>query len=168
MTSTNTTSKDWREVRRLRAWALYQQGWKQRTIAEAFGVSEGAVSQWLRRGREHGLAGLHRVPRPGAPTRLTDAQRDQLLGLLAQGAEAFGFRGQVWTGPRVVHLIRQHFGVAYHPHYITQRLKDWGWSRQKPQKKAQQRDEAAIAAWPTETWPALKKTRPRAADPRLY
>jgi transposase len=157
MTSIKRPSQDWREARRLRAWALYQQGWKQRTIAEAFGVSEGAVSQWLQKGRQQGIEGLHRVPRPGAPPRLTDAQRAHLLALLDQGAEAFGFRGQVWTGPRVAHLIDQHFGVSYHPHYVTHLLKTWGWSWQKPQKKAQQRDEGAIAQWHQETWPALQK-----------
>lgn len=157
MTTSTSPPSDWREARRLRAWTLHQQGWKQRTIAEAFGVSEGAVSQWLKKGRAEGLDGLRRVPRPGAPDRLTHAQRDQLLSLLAQGAEAFGFRGQVWTGPRIVQLIQQHFGVGYHPDYITQRLKAWGWTRQKPQKKAQQRDEDAIAQWQDHTWPALKK-----------
>jgi hypothetical protein len=37
--------RDWREERRLRAWALHQQGWMGKTIAEALGVSKGAVSQ---------------------------------------------------------------------------------------------------------------------------
>ncbi|MCA1715656.1 MAG: helix-turn-helix domain-containing protein, partial [Actinobacteria bacterium] len=37
---------DWREGRRLRAFELKHQGWKQREIADALGVSKGAVSQW--------------------------------------------------------------------------------------------------------------------------
>ena len=41
-------AKDWKEGRRLRAWELYQAGWKQVAIAEALGVTPGAVSQWLK------------------------------------------------------------------------------------------------------------------------
>src|SRR4051812_24944901 len=66
MTPYTPPPKDWREGRRLRAWDLHAAGWKQRDIAAALGVSEGAVSQWLRRGREGGVAALrHRRP-PGA------------------------------------------------------------------------------------------------------
>ncbi len=49
---------DWREGRRLRAWELRQQGWTQQDITDALGVSKGAVSQWMRRGREGGVEGL--------------------------------------------------------------------------------------------------------------
>ena len=159
---------DWREARRLQGWSLHKQGWKQRTIAQALGVSEGAVSQWLSRGRQAGVDGLRRVPAPGAPPRLDDDQRNQLLALLEQGAEAFGFRGQRWTGPRVAQLIRTHFGVTYHPRYIPSLLNQWGWTWQKPQKQASQRDESAIAQWHDQTVPAIKKSNPRKPHPRLH
>ncbi len=53
---------DWREERRMQAWKLKEQGWQQKEIAEALGVSEGAVSQWLKRGREGGLEALRAHP----------------------------------------------------------------------------------------------------------
>jgi len=70
----NSLSKeatDWREGRRLRAWELKKEGWKQQEIADALGVSKGAVSQWMRRGREGGVEALKRQPAPGAPPRLS-------------------------------------------------------------------------------------------------
>jgi len=82
-TSTNHPPHDWREARRLQAWSLYEQGWKQRMIAQALGVSEGAVSPWLNRGRQDGVAGLRRIPPSGAPPRLTTDQRNQLLALFS-------------------------------------------------------------------------------------
>src|SRR5262245_42660912 len=99
------TPHDWKEGRRLRAWALARQGWAQRTSAVALGVTEGAVSQWLERGRAGGVAALRRRTSPGAPPKLSAAQRAALPALLARGPAAFGFRGDVWTGPRVVWLI---------------------------------------------------------------
>src|SRR5258707_106261 len=93
---------DWREERRKRAWALKQEGWPQKDIAAALGVSEGAVSQWLRRAREGGGVGaLTRRPPPGMTPRLSAEQRAQLPALLARGAPAYGFAGEVWTADRV-------------------------------------------------------------------
>ncbi len=141
----------------MRAWELKQQGWKQKEIAAALGVSEGAVSQWMARGRAEGSEGLRRKPPPGVSPRLTKAQRERLASLLKRGAEACGFRGEVWTGARVAVLIEREFGVRYHEVHARRLLKAIGWSQQKPQKRASGRDEAAIERWQREEWPALKK-----------
>jgi transposase len=156
-------AKEWREERRLRAWALKAMGWSQQQIAEALGVTAGAVSQWMRRGREGGEEALKRRPRPGAEPKLTPEQRAQIPVLLAQGAEAFGFRGDVWTAKRVATVIRREFGVRYHPNHVGKLLRAAGWSVQKPIERASQRDEAAIEAWRTERWPALKRGLTRRA-----
>jgi transposase len=100
----NSLSKqatDWREGRRLRAWELKQQGWSQQEIADALGVSKGAVSQWMKRGREGGVEGLRRRIAPGAQPRLSEEERAKLRELVTRGAPAHGFRGDVWTCARV-------------------------------------------------------------------
>jgi transposase len=158
-------AKAWREERRLRAWALKAQGWSQQKIAEALGVTAGAVSQWMRRGREGGVEALKGRPRPGATPKLTAEQRAQIPALLAQGAEAFGFRGDVWTAKRVATVIRREFGVRYHPNHVGKLLRAAGWSVQKPIERASQRNEAAIEAWRTERWPALKRGLTRRVGP---
>ena len=140
-------------------------GWSQQKIAEALGVTAGAVSQWMRRGREGGEEGLKSRPRAGAEPKLTAEQRAQIPVLLAQGAEAFGFRGDVWTATRVATVIRREFGVRYHPNHVGKLLRAAGWSVQKPIERASQRDEAAIEAWRTERWPALKRGPTRRAGP---
>jgi transposase len=153
----SSRATNWREGRRLRAWELHQKGWQQQAIAEALGVTQGAVSQWLKRGREGGVEGLRHRPPPGATARLSSAQRDQLLELLARGAESFGFQGDVWTQPRVATLIRDRFGVSYDPSQVGRILKARGWSRQKPVHRATQRDEKVIRQWREERWPQIKK-----------
>ncbi len=157
--------RDWREARRLRAWELQQQGWKQNKIAEALGVTKGAVSQWLARARTAGVAGLRTRPAPGAPARLRADQLAQLPALLVRGAPAFGFIGDVWTRARVAEVIKGQFGVTYHPDHVGRLLRAVGWSVQKPVERATQRDEAAIAAWREEQWPAIKKKRRTKAGP---
>jgi transposase len=153
----------WREGRRLRAWELQQEGWSQRRIAAALGVTEGAVSQWLKRAAQAGREALrHRRP-PGRPSRLSEAQRSEVVRLLERGAEAFGYTGAVWTTTRVAEVVARELGVSYHPAHISRLLRRLGWSVQKPTQRASQRDEAAITAWQTERWPALKKKpRPKA------
>jgi transposase len=153
----SSQATNWREGRRLRAWELHQKGWKQREIADALAVTQGAVSRWLKRGREGGVRGLrHQLP-PEATPRLSLEQREQLLELLSQGAESFGFQGHVWTQPRVAALIRDRFGVSYHPAHVGRILKACSWSSQKPVHRASQRDEAAIQRWKEERWPQITK-----------
>ena len=159
---------DWREGRRRRAYELKEQGWSQRAIAAALGVSEGAVSQWLKRARESGGAqALRRRTSPGRPPKLTSEQRAQIPALLAQGAAYYGFIGDVWTTKRVAALLKRHFGVRYHPGHIGRLLHHLNWSVQKPACPASQRDAAAIARWWQERWPALKQ-RPKRRDARSY
>jgi transposase len=106
---------DWREWRRRRAWKLAKQGWSQKKIAEALGVTEGAVSQWMKMEREQGEGGLHGKIAEGPQPRLSQEQLEQLPALLDQGVEAHGFRGEIWTTERVAELIKKQFGVSYHP-----------------------------------------------------
>ncbi len=155
----SSQATNWKEGRRLRAWELYQEGWKQRDIANALGVTQGAVSQWLKRGREGGVESLRHQPPPGATPPLSPVQRDQLLKLLSQGAEFFGFQGEVWTQPRVAILIRDRFGVSYDPSHVGRILKACGWSSQQPVHQATQRNEEAIRLWKEERWPQIKKRR---------
>ena len=157
--------QNWREARRLQAWKLKQKGWRQKDIAEALGVTAGAVSQWLKRVEEGGVEALRHRPSPGARSRLSKAQQHKLLTLLAKGAEAHGFRGDVWTQPRIARLIKREFAVSYHPRHMGRLLKGLGWSNQKPEQRASQRDEAAIERWRTETWEAVKKKPNKKDEP---
>jgi transposase len=155
----NHSPTNWKEARRLQAWQLKQKGWSQRRIAEALGVSEAAVSQWMKRAREGGPEALRHRPPTGAPRRLSAAQLAQLPALLQRGAKAYGFRGQVWTRARIAAIIQLEFGVSYHPRHVGRLCQVIRWSPQKPARRARQRDEAAITRWHQETWPALKRGR---------
>ncbi len=157
---------DYVEGRRLRAWDLKQAGWSQKRIAEALGVTAGAVSRWMKRAREAPggpAAGLRRRPHPGPKPRLTEAHRAAIPELLARGAESFGCEGDFWTTKRVAAVIGREWGVRYHRNHVGKLLRALGLSVQQPVVRvvrATQRDEAVIAAWATERWPAIEKKRP--------
>ena len=159
MPAMNTTPQpmDWREGRRLRAWDLHQQGWSQKQIAIALGVTQGAVSQWIARGRAGGAVALRNRSHPGATPKLTQEQRERLPDLLKRGAEAYGFVGDVWTQARIASIIKREFGVRYHSDHIGRLLHAIGWSVQKPTLRATERNDAAIERWRSEKWPAIKK-----------
>jgi transposase len=158
--SLSKSATDWREGRRLRAFELKQLGWSQQRIAEALGVSKGAVSQWMKRARHGGgPQALKRRPAPGATPRLSEEQRAKVPELLARGAPSHGFRGEVWTCERVAMVIRREFGISYHPAHVSRVVRALGLSLQKPQRRAEQRDEEAIEHWKEKRWPSLKRGR---------
>lgn len=163
-TTAGGSPRDWREGRRLRALALHEEGWLGNKIAEALGVTAGAISQWLARARAGGREALRTHPPPGPTPKLTAEPRAQLPGILAKGAESYDFVGDVWTAKRVAVVIQRVFGVRYHPAHLSRLLRQEGLSVQQPILRATQRNEAQIAAWQAERWPALlAKPRPRTA-----
>ena len=132
-------AEEGKEARRVQAYALKQKGWKQVRIAQALGVTKGAVSQWMKCAQQAGKAGLAARPRCGAPRRLSEAQLQVLPEFLSHGAEAYGFRGEVWTCARVGKVIEQEFEVTYDKSQVSRLLKQIAWTPQKPVERASQR-----------------------------
>jgi transposase len=147
---------DPREWRRMQAWHLDQLGWQQRDIAVALSASEGAVSRWLTAARAQGPEALRSRPVSGRPARLSAQQLGLLPDFLWHGAEAYGFRGEVWTCARVARVIREEFGVSCSKSQVSRILKALSWTPQAPVTRAIQRDEEAIARWRAEAWPELR------------
>src|SRR5258708_2855622 len=152
--------QDWREWRRFRAVHLARLGWMHRDIADALGVSEAAVSQWLAHFSEGGSPEL-RSHRHGGHTKLTPEQKGLIPDFLWHGPEAYGFRGEVWTCARVVKVLELEFGVRYHKHHVARLLKELGWTPQMPITRAVQRDEEAIERWQADVWPELRSRAQR-------
>ena len=145
------------EWRRFRAFHLKQQGWSRQDIAEALGVSPVSVSRWFARVRDSGTEALRAHPSPGHPSKLSPAQKRLIPEFLWHGAEAYGFRGAVWTCARVAQVIEEEFGVRYHKDHVGRLLRALHWTPQVPIRRAIQRDEQAIQRWRTEVWPELRK-----------
>jgi transposase len=136
---------------------LKQQGWSRHDIAEALGVSPVSVSRWFARARDGGSEALRAQPRPGPLPKLSAAQKRLIPEFLWHGAEAYGFRGEVWTCARVAQVIEEEFGVRHHKDHVGRLLKELHWTPQVPIRRAIQRDEQAIQRWRHEVWPELQR-----------
>jgi transposase len=146
------------EVLRRRCVELKEAKWPQKAIAEALGLTEGWVSQTLKKYREAGPAGLLARKPTGAPTKLNQQQLAQLVHELNKGAQQHGYTGAVWTRARVKAVIEKIFGVSYDPTQIGRILKKLGWSLQKPAKKARQQNAQKVQEWRENKLPELKKS----------
>ena len=140
----------------MQAWRLRKQRWKQRDIAVALDVSEGAVSRWLSAAHRGGKAALWPRRHAGASPKLTPAQMRLIPDFLGHGSEAYGFRGKLWTTVRVAKVIEEEFGISYSKGHVSRLLKQLQWTPQIPVIRALQRDEKEIRHWQREVWPELR------------
>lgn len=146
----------WREQRRLRAMVMIDAGLSQKEVALKLGVAKSSVSTWRQAYRQSGEAGLRAKPHPPR-SRLKPTQLQRLEGLLLKGPRSSGYTTELWTLGRVADVIQQHFGIGYSESNVWHILRRMGWSCQKPEKRARERDEDAIVRWRKHDWPRLKK-----------
>lgn len=145
------------ERRRQQAISLLNQGMKPVAVAHAVGTSRASVTRWRQAYEVGGPKAMEAKPHPGGVSRLTDAQRKRLIRMLLRGPRRHGYGTELWTLARVAELIAVKFGVEYHPSAVWHILRAMGWSCQKPERRARERDEDAIVRWRRQDWPQIKK-----------
>ena len=145
------------ERRRRHAIHLLDSGRHLSAVARQVQCAKSSVSRWWAAYKRGGAKGLQARPIPGRPCRLSPAQKRTLASRLLKGALAEGYHTDLWTLERIAQLIHKQFRVRYHPHHVWWLLRGMGWSCQKPERRALQRDERAIARWKQARWPHIKK-----------
>lgn len=155
------------EERRHRARTLLKQKLSLHEVARRIGCNPSSVMRWRDALRKGGRDALRAKPAPGRPCRLGAKQKQRLVRMLLKGAMAHGYRTDLWTTLRIAELIRRHMGVVYHRNHVGKLLHELGWSHQKPERRAIERDEEAIARWKRTVWPRVKKT-PRGWAPTCF
>jgi transposase len=146
---------------------MLRAGARQCDVADQLGVSREAVRRWWRGYERDGITALKARPRGGPKRKVSEtALKKGLPRALLKGAEANGFTNDIWTLDRVATVIERDFGVRYSIGHTWRILHELlGWSCQKPQRKALERDEEAVRTFLMREWPDLKKTLSRDAQP---
>ena len=145
------------ERRRLRAIEMLQQGLGPSEVARTLGVDRRSVRRWRAAMDEEGPQGVAAHPASGRPPLLSTAQKKKLERVLRRGAQAAGYETDLWTCPRIAQVIEDRLGVQYHVDHVCRLLHKLGWSPQRPQRKAIERDEAGIRQWVKQQWTSIKK-----------
>jgi transposase len=159
-------SADKLEARRMKAIDLVERDkLSQAETARRLKVNVRTVRTWIAWHRGQGGRGLEARPTPGRPARLDERSRKKLERILLKGPRSAGFDTDLWTCARVAAVIHREFNISFHKDHVGRVLKQMGWSMQKPESRAIERDEKKIRRWVRESWPAIKKKPKKSAQP---
>lgn len=144
---------------------VVEDGATQSEAAKKAKVNIRTLQRWLAAFQEDGSDALKARKATGRPPELSPAQLRKLERLLLKGPAKAGFDNDLWTCARVALVIERHFGVGYHPAHVSRILGKMGWTPQKPERRAIERDESAIEGWVKKEWPRILKKRGNARPP---
>jgi len=145
------------EQRRMEGIRLLRKGLHQSEVSRQVKVSHRSVGRWAKAYAELGRRSLRKAGRAGRKPRLSGEDLRRLERGLLKGPEALGYETPLWTSGRVADLIEREFGVRYHAGHVWRILVRLGWSCQRPEGRARERNEEAIRHWKKVRWPAIKK-----------
>lgn len=153
------------ERRRLQAGKLFDKECSAPDVARRLGIARQVAYRWKTAWAKGGRAALVSKGPAGPKPKLTVKQTQHVVKALLAGPAAQGYKTALWTLPRVAVLIKELTGVEYHPGHVWRLMGASGFSCQRPERRAIERDDKAIARWKREVWPALKKRLAGNAEP---
>ena len=152
------------EKRRKQAAKLFERDVPTAEVARRLGVARQVAYRWKDAWKQGGRGALTSKGPAGRKPRLTPAQMDLVSDALLAGPTAQGYKTPLWTLPRVAVLIEELTGVRYHPGHVWRLLDASGFSCQRPERRAVERNERAIRYWKRVEWPAIKKKPQKSSE----
>lgn len=146
-----------REKVRLKAGKLFQKGVSQAEVARRFSATPAAVNYWHKAWKTKGVQGLKSKGHPGFSSKLTEGKRRSFKQAILNGPQKYGFETNLWTLARLAVVMKKTTGVTFGHNHTWEVVRSLGFTCQKPQVKARERDEQAIRAWKEKRLPGLKK-----------
>lgn len=157
MKHTYSLSRKKREKIRLKAAKLFKEGQSQADIARKFKVTPAAVSYWHEAWKEQGIKGLESKGHPGFESTLTEENKILFKKAIIKGPEAYGYQTNLWTLSRLSAVMKKVTKVKFSEVWTWKIVRSLGFTCQKPEIKAKQRNEKAIKDWREKRLPSLKK-----------
>jgi transposase len=146
-----------KEKRRLKAGKMFDKDISQAEIARKLKVTPTAVNQWHKTWDKGGSEALKSIGSPGPESELTLEKSKKFKKAILKGPEAYGYETNLWTLPRLRSVMKKINKIDFSEVWIWHIVRDLGFTPQKPQVKAKQRNEKAITEWKEKTLPGLKK-----------
>lgn len=146
---------------RFRAIKLHKEGKKVNEISHFFGIHRGSVSRWITIYKRGGKKNLRSRKAEGPACKLTSNEMGIVLKILRDDATNFGFETPLWTCKRLQKIIYKKTGKNLHSTSVMRWLKRWGFTNQKPERRAKEQDSKAVKKWIKEEWPKIRASARR-------
>ena len=146
------------ETYRFAAVKLKKSGVPINIISNSFNVTERAVYRWLRKSKTEGTKSLRSKKADGPESFLSEDELSTLCKLLRKPATKVGYSTDLWSGPKIRHLIKYEFGIEYHEKHMPRLLKWLGLELKFPERRALEQDPKALREWKKNRFPKILKT----------
>lgn len=145
------------ETFRFAAIKLRKSGVEINVIANSFNVTDRAVYRWLQKSKTEGVKSLKSSKATGPESYLSENELLILLKLIRKPATELGYSTDLWSGPRIRHLIKHEFGIEYHAKHMPRLLKWLGLELKFPERRALEQDAKAVREWKKNRFPEILK-----------
>ncbi len=147
--------------RRKQAIVLHKQGMTRAAIAPFVGAHRNTVGQWIRQWQEGGAKAL-KPARPGRPLgsgrRLSREQERAIRRVIADRCpDQLRLPFALWTRDAVRQWVAQEYGIDLPIRTVGWYLQRWGFTPQKPVRRAYERSEPAVRRWLEEEYPDIRE-----------
>lgn len=136
---------------------MFDRGKTQYAVAKHFGVSTAATNKWHAAWKADKKKGLLSKGHPGFISQYTAEKKKKLKALILSGPKKAGYATDFWTIDRIRAVAKKKLGVTLATKQTWQTIIALGFSVQKPERRAKERNEKAIADWKLTEFPKLKK-----------
>jgi len=157
------------DLRRRVMKALRGEGISQVEAARTFGVSRMSIHNWVRAVERGGLSALKARKRgPKGGCRLAGHQAATVVRLIDDRCpDQLRLPFALWTRQAVGELIRRRYGIDLSVWTVGRYLRHWGFTPQKPVRRAYERDPEAVQRWLEQQYPAIRR-RAKAQGAEIY
>lgn len=145
------------ETYRFAAIKLKKSGVEINVIANSLNVTERAVYRWLQKSKTNGLKSLKSSKATGPESYLSETELSTLCKLIRKPATQLGYSTDLWSGPKIRHLIKHEFDIEYHVKHMPRLLKWLGLELKFPERRALEQDPKAVREWKKIRFPEILK-----------
>ena len=146
---------------RMRVIALIEQGVTKKEVAKIFGVNKNSITNWVKRYQANGKKGLVGSKRgvKSEDKKLLSSEQELAIQkmIIDKMPDQFKLSFSLWTRKAVKELIEREFGVVLAITTTGDYLRSWGFTPQKPKKKAYEQNPKAVEKWMKDEYPKIKK-----------